>query len=156
ATARIGGMATYIDIRPSHGSIEVAYIWFAPFLQRTSQATEALFLMLSYAFDDLGYRRMQWRCNALNKKSRAAPVRLGLTSANGADRPTAVVHDSQLSGVSTSIDPICPHGAQCNAVQRRAARGASLQGLVGRRSSFHRITSSARSRMDSGIVIPRA
>src|SRR5262249_16678635 len=63
ATARIGGMATYIDIRPTHGSIEVAYIWFAPFLQRSRQATEALFLMLSYAFDDLGYRRMQWRCN---------------------------------------------------------------------------------------------
>ena len=79
ATARMGGMASYIDIRPSHGSIEVAYIWFAPFLQRTSQATEALFLMLRYAFDDLGYRRMQWRCNALNEKSRAAAVRLGFT-----------------------------------------------------------------------------
>lgn len=79
ATARIGGMVTYLDIRPSHGSIEVGYIWFAPFLQRSSQATDALFLMLSYAFDDLGYRRMQWRCNALNEKSRAAAVRLGFT-----------------------------------------------------------------------------
>ena len=78
-SGRTGGMATYMDIRPSHGSIEVGYIWFAPFLQRTPQATEALFLMLRYAFDELGYRRMQWRCNALNEKSRAAALRLGFT-----------------------------------------------------------------------------
>jgi RimJ/RimL family protein N-acetyltransferase len=76
---RLGGMATYLDIRPPHGSIEIGYIWFAPFLQRTPQATEALFLMLRYAFDGLRYRRMQWRCNALNEKSRAAALRLGFT-----------------------------------------------------------------------------
>jgi RimJ/RimL family protein N-acetyltransferase len=74
---RFGGMAMYLDIRPTHGSIEMGYIWFAPFLQRTPQATEALFLMLRHAFDDLKYRRMQWRCNALNEKSRAAALRLG-------------------------------------------------------------------------------
>jgi RimJ/RimL family protein N-acetyltransferase len=77
ATDRLGGMATYLDIRPNMGAIEVGYIWFAPFLQRTRHATEALFLLLSYAFDELGYRRMQWRCNALNDKSRAAALRLG-------------------------------------------------------------------------------
>lgn len=76
---RLGGMAMYLDIRPSHGSLEMGYIWFAPFLQRTAQATEALFLMLRYAFDDLQYRRMQWRCNALNDRSRAAALRLGFT-----------------------------------------------------------------------------
>jgi RimJ/RimL family protein N-acetyltransferase len=79
ATDRLGGMATYLDIRPNMGAIEVGYIWFAPFLQRTRHATEALFLLLSYAFDELGYRRMQWRCNALNDKSRAAALRLGFT-----------------------------------------------------------------------------
>ena len=79
ATGRAAGMATYLDIRPSHGSIEMGYIWFAPFLQRTPQSTEALFLMLRYAFDELRYRRMQWRCNALNEKSRAAALRLGFT-----------------------------------------------------------------------------
>lgn len=77
ATGRLGGMATYLDIRPTMGSIEIGYIWFSPFLQRTRQATEALFLMLRYAFDDLKYRRMQWRCNALNGNSRAAALRLG-------------------------------------------------------------------------------
>ena len=61
ASGRTGGMATYLDIRPSHGSIDVGYIWFAPVLQRTPQATEELFLMLSSAFDELHYRRMQWR-----------------------------------------------------------------------------------------------
>jgi RimJ/RimL family protein N-acetyltransferase len=76
---RLGGMAMYLDIRPPHGSIEIGYIWFAPFVQRTPQATEALFLMLRYAFDELRYRRMQWRCNALNEKSRAAALRLGFT-----------------------------------------------------------------------------
>lgn len=74
---RLGGMATYLDIRPAMGSIEIGYIWFAPFLQRTPQATEALYLLLAYAFDGLGYRRMQWRCNALNEKSRNAATRLG-------------------------------------------------------------------------------
>jgi RimJ/RimL family protein N-acetyltransferase len=76
---RLGGMGTYLDIRPAMGSIEIGYIWFAPFLQRTRQATEALFLMLRYAFDELKYRRMQWRCNALNEKSRSAALRLGFT-----------------------------------------------------------------------------
>ncbi len=74
---RLGGMATYLDIRPGMGSIEIGYIWFAPFMQRTPQATEALFLLLRYAFDDLRYRRIQWRCNALNERSRAAALRLG-------------------------------------------------------------------------------
>jgi RimJ/RimL family protein N-acetyltransferase len=79
ATGRAAGMATYLDIRPSHGSIEMGYIWCAPFLQRTPPSTEALFLMLHYAFDELHYRRMQWRYNALNEKPRAAALRLGFT-----------------------------------------------------------------------------
>ena len=71
------GMASYLDIQPHAGVIEIGYIWFAPELQRTRAATEALFLLIAHALDDLGYRRMQWRCNALNAKSRAAARRLG-------------------------------------------------------------------------------
>lgn len=71
------GKATYLDIQPGAGVIEIGGIWFAPAYQRTRAATEAIFLMLSYALDDLGYRRMQWRCNALNTKSRQAATRLG-------------------------------------------------------------------------------
>ncbi|MFP6710013.1 MAG: GNAT family protein [Alphaproteobacteria bacterium] len=57
--------------------IEIGGIWFAPDMQRTRAATEALFLMLDYAMTDLRYRRMQWRCNALNENSRNAALRLG-------------------------------------------------------------------------------
>jgi RimJ/RimL family protein N-acetyltransferase len=71
------GKATYLDIHPEAGVIEIGGIWFAPAYQRTRAATEAMFLMLAYAMDDLGYRRMQWRCNARNAKSRAAARRLG-------------------------------------------------------------------------------
>lgn len=71
------GQASYLDIHAENGVSEIGHIWLAPELQRTFAATEALFLMLCYAMDDLGYRRMQWRCNALNEKSRVAARRLG-------------------------------------------------------------------------------
>ena len=74
---RAAGMASYLDIHPLDGVIEIGGIWFGTELQRTRAATEALFLLLSYAMDDLGYRRMQWRCNSLNVKSRNAARRLG-------------------------------------------------------------------------------
>ncbi len=77
ATGAAAGMATYLDINPLDGVIEIGGIWFTPELQRTRAATEALFLLLAYAMDDLGYRRMQWRCNSLNVKSRNAARRLG-------------------------------------------------------------------------------
>jgi RimJ/RimL family protein N-acetyltransferase len=77
ATGEAVGKAAYLDIQPASGVIEIGGIWFAPGFARSRGATEALFLMLSYAMDDLGYRRMQWRCNALNEKSRAAARRLG-------------------------------------------------------------------------------
>ena len=71
------GQTSFLDIQPEHGVIEVGSIWFGLTLQRTRSATESMFLMLRYAMDDLGYRRMQWRCNALNAASRAAARRLG-------------------------------------------------------------------------------
>jgi RimJ/RimL family protein N-acetyltransferase len=76
-TGTADGMATYLDIHPLDGVIEIGGIWFSPELQRTRAATEALFMLLRYAMDDLGYRRMQWRCNSLNVKSRNAARRLG-------------------------------------------------------------------------------
>ncbi len=76
-SGEIKGMAYYLDIQPTQGVIEIGGIWFAPDMQRTRAATESLFLMLDYAMTDLSYRRMQWRCNALNQKSRDAAIRLG-------------------------------------------------------------------------------
>lgn len=72
------GMASYLRIDPANGSIEVGHIHFAPALQRTPAATEAMYLMMRQAFD-LGYRRYEWKCNALNERSRNAALRLGLS-----------------------------------------------------------------------------
>ncbi len=74
---RAVGIATLLSIVPAHGSIELGHIWLAPRLQRTRAATEALVLLLRYALDDLGYRRMEWKCNAANEPSRSAARRLG-------------------------------------------------------------------------------
>ena len=71
------GQTSFLDIGPENGVIEIGSIWFGLTLRRTRGATEALYLMLRYAMDDLKYRRMQWRCNALNAASRAAARRLG-------------------------------------------------------------------------------
>lgn len=71
------GMCSYLNIVPGNGSIEIGHIWFGPEMQRTRAATEALFLMLDYAMTDLGYRRMEWKCNSLNERSRHAAHRLG-------------------------------------------------------------------------------
>lgn len=77
ATGKACGQAGFLDIQAQNGVTEVGHIWFSPELQRTRGATEALFLMIRHAMDDLGYRRMQWRCNAMNAKSRQAARRLG-------------------------------------------------------------------------------
>ena len=74
---RFEGQSSYLDIDPLMGVIEIGHIWFGPRLARTRAATEALYLMIRHAMDDLGYRRMHWRCNSLNEKSRQAARRLG-------------------------------------------------------------------------------
>jgi RimJ/RimL family protein N-acetyltransferase len=71
------GQITYMSIEPGHGSIELGDIWFSPELKRTPAATEAIFLLAAHAFDDLGYRRLEWKCNALNAPSRNAALRYG-------------------------------------------------------------------------------
>ena len=71
------GLASYLRIKPQIGTIEVGYITYAKNLQRTVEATEAMFLMMKNAFDKLGYRRYEWKCDNLNKRSRKAALRLG-------------------------------------------------------------------------------
>ena len=68
-----------MDIQPRNAAIELGHIWFAPAMQRTRAATEAKFLPLKLAADDLGYRRLVWKCNALNAPSKRAAERLGFT-----------------------------------------------------------------------------
>jgi RimJ/RimL family protein N-acetyltransferase len=78
ASGRASGVAAFLRITPDAGSIEVGHINFSPLLQRTPAATEAMYLMMRHAFD-LGYRRYEWKCDALNAPSRAAAQRLGLS-----------------------------------------------------------------------------
>ena len=72
------GVASYLRIAPADGSIEVGHINYSPLLQRQPAATEAMYLMMKRAFE-LGYRRYEWKCDALNAPSRAAAQRLGLS-----------------------------------------------------------------------------
>jgi RimJ/RimL family protein N-acetyltransferase len=83
------GTASFLRIAPAAGSIEVGYITYSPALQRTRAATEAMYLMMAWAFD-AGYRRYEWKCNALNAASRRAAQRLGL-SYEGVFRQAVVV-----------------------------------------------------------------
>jgi len=71
------GQAAYMRIDPTNGTIEIGSIFFAPRLRRTAAATEAIFLLARHVFDDLGYRRLEWKCNALNVGSRGAAERFG-------------------------------------------------------------------------------
>ncbi|GAA1773215.1 GNAT family protein [Nostocoides vanveenii] len=73
------GVACYLRIDPANGSAEVGGIVYASALQRTTAATEAMVLMMQHVFDDLGYRRYEWKCDSLNEPSRAAAARLGFT-----------------------------------------------------------------------------
>lgn len=77
AGGRASGMVSYLRITPGQGGIEIGNIWFAPVLQRTRQATEAIFLMARQVFEGWGYRRLEWKCNALNAPSRRAADRFG-------------------------------------------------------------------------------
>ncbi|MDB5308204.1 MAG: Protein export cytoplasm protein SecA ATPase helicase [Gemmataceae bacterium] len=88
ASGKAVGVASYLRIDPRHGSVEVGHLNFSPALQRTPAATEAMYLMMERAFG-LGYRRYEWKCNALNAPSRRAAQRLGL-SFEGVFRQAAV------------------------------------------------------------------
>ena len=77
ASGRAVGYASYMRIEPVHRVIEVGSILYTPRLQRTTLATEAMYLMARHIFEDLGYRRYEWKCNALNAPSRRAALRFG-------------------------------------------------------------------------------
>ena len=77
AQTRTLGHASFMRIEPGHRVIEIGNILFTPALQRTPAATESVYLLARHAFDDLGYRRLEWKCNALNAPSRRAARRLG-------------------------------------------------------------------------------
>jgi RimJ/RimL family protein N-acetyltransferase len=115
ATEVPGGIASYMRIVPQFGVIEIGNIWFGPGMQRTTAATEAIYLLARHAFRDLGYRRLEWKCNALNEASRRAAVRFGFTFEGvfrhhmvlkGRNRDTAwyAIVDSEWPRIQTAFE----------------------------------------------------
>ncbi|WP_271273646.1 GNAT family N-acetyltransferase [Aliamphritea hakodatensis] len=79
STNKAVGMASYLRITPEMGVIEVGHIHFSTLMQRTPVSTEAMFLMMQRVFDELGYRRYEWKCDSRNEPSKKAAARLGFT-----------------------------------------------------------------------------
>jgi len=109
------GLASYLRIDPDHGSIEVGSIQYSPRLQRTTAATETMYLMMKRVFDELGYRRYEWKCDSLNEPSRKAAERLGFqfegifrqaTTYKNRSRDTAwfSIIDSEWPGVRQRLE----------------------------------------------------
>jgi len=79
ASGRAVGRQAWLRIRPEHGSVEIGAIYWGLPMARSRLATEALYLFARHAFDDLGYRRFEWKCNDRNEPSKAAATRFGFT-----------------------------------------------------------------------------
>ncbi len=77
ATVNAVGMCSFLRLDPAFGVIEIGHIWFSPILQRTPIATEAIYLMQKLALGDLGYRRLEWKCDNANDRSKHAADRFG-------------------------------------------------------------------------------
>lgn len=101
------GVASYLRIDPKNGSIEVGHINYAPPLQRSRAATEAMYLMIKRAFE-LGYRRYEWKCHWLNQKSRDAAMRLGLSYEGVFRQATVVKGHNRDSAWYAAIDSEWP------------------------------------------------
>jgi RimJ/RimL family protein N-acetyltransferase len=78
-TGEAAGVVSYLRVEPGHGCIEIGHIWFGAPLQRTAAATETIYLLARHAFDELGNRRLEWKCDAANARSRRAAERFGFT-----------------------------------------------------------------------------
>ena len=142
ATGDAVGVASYLRITPKDRVIEVGSILFTPRLQRTRGATEAMFLMARHAFDTLGYRRYEWKCNALNAPSRRAARRLGFTFegifrqhmiVKGRSRDTAwfAMLDRDWPAIRAAYDAwLDPANFDADGRQRQPLRMPSLPGPV--------------------------
>jgi RimJ/RimL family protein N-acetyltransferase len=78
-TNKAVGMGAFMRNDAANGVIEIGHIWMSPDLQQTREATEAIYLMMRYCFEDLGVRRLEWKCDSLNAPSRRAADRFGFT-----------------------------------------------------------------------------
>ena len=125
------GVASYLRIAPAAGSIEVGHINFTPLLQRRREGTEAMYLMMRRVFDELGYRRYEWKCDALNAASCRAAQRFGFvyegifrqaTVYKGRNRDTAwySIIDSEWPRIRDTLEAwLEPSNFDSDGVQRR-------------------------------------
>lgn len=135
------GMTALMRLQPQHGSIEVGHVHFSPRMKQTAIATEAMALLMAYAFDDLGYRRYEWKCDSLNQSSKKAAIRLGFEYEgtfrqavvyNGRNRDTAwfSILDSEWPQQKVRFrqwlqeDNFTQSGQQIQPLQRPAKRSA--------------------------------
>ncbi len=154
ASGLAGGVASFLRIDPANGVIEIGHIWFGAALQRTPAATEAIFLLARHAFDDLGYRRLEWKCNGLNIRSRRAADRFGFRFegtfrqhmvVKGRNRDTAwyAIIDREWPAIRAAfeawLDPanFTPEGIQRRALgELREALGSQRAGYSGLRTRY--------------------
>jgi RimJ/RimL family protein N-acetyltransferase len=102
------GMAAYLNIEPRHYSLELGHIWYGPQWQRSKVNTETIYLMLCEAFDHLGCRRVEWKCDSLNTASRAAAVRLGFSFEGVARKHMIVKHRNRDTAWYAQLDDAWP------------------------------------------------
>jgi RimJ/RimL family protein N-acetyltransferase len=131
ATGEPAGVAAYVRIDPPMGSIEVGHLRFSRSLQRTPASTEAMYLMMARVFDELGYRRYEWKCDSLNAPSLAAAKRLGFrfegtfknaVVAKGHNRDTAwlSITDAEWPSVKAALEAwLAPGNFDARQCQRR-------------------------------------
>jgi RimJ/RimL family protein N-acetyltransferase len=137
ATGRASGVVSYLRIEPEHRCIEIGHIWFGAPLQRTPAATETIYLLARHAFDDLGNRRLEWKCDAANARSRRAAERFGFTFegvfrqhmiVKGHNRDTAwfSLLDSEWPAARAAFEAwLRPENFDADGRQRRPLAGAA-------------------------------
>jgi RimJ/RimL family protein N-acetyltransferase len=133
-TGKAVGMANFMRIDPANGVIEIGHVAYSPLLQKKSAGTEAIYLLLRRAFDELGYRRVEWKCDSLNDASRRAAERYGFrhegifrkaTVYKGRSRDTAwfALTDADWPEVRTAFERwLSPDNFDAAGVQRRTLR----------------------------------
>jgi RimJ/RimL family protein N-acetyltransferase len=131
-SGRAAGVVSFLRIEPAHGCIEIGHIWFGAPLQRTAAATETIHLLARHAFEELGYRRLEWKCDAANARSRRAAERFGFTFegifrqhmiVKGRNRDTAwySILDGDWPAVSAGFEAwLAPENFDADGRQRRA------------------------------------
>jgi RimJ/RimL family protein N-acetyltransferase len=135
-TGKAGGVVSFLREEPQHRVVEIGHIWFGAVLQRTPQATEAVYLLMREAFDALQVRRLEWKCDAENVRSRSAAERFGFTYegtfrqhmlVKGRNRDTTwfSLLDREWPGVRSAFeDWLAPTNFEADGRQRRALRPA--------------------------------